>query len=79
MMKRNQFQHDGLPFFYHDAEEDGEGKALIALHAPWMKGMPFLSPAKELSPEWRVIALDNAGMGIRIMQRLTNEKTIWRH
>ncbi len=60
-MKRDQFQHNGLTFSYLD--EQGSGKALIALHAHWMEGLTFAPLAKALAPEWRVIALDQRGHG----------------
>ena len=62
-MKRYQFQHNMLTFSYLDSDGDKAGKALIALHAHWMEGMSFASLAKALSPEWRVIALDQRGHG----------------
>ena len=62
-MKRYQFQHNMLTFSYLDSDGDKAGKVLIALHAHWMEGMSFASLAKALSPEWRVIALDQRGHG----------------
>ena len=60
-MQRHKFQHDGLTLSYLDAE--GDGQPLIALHAHWLEATSFVPLAKDLAPEWRVIALDQRGHG----------------
>jgi len=61
LLRRNQFQHDGLALSYLDAE--GDGRIVIALHAHWMEGTTFEPLAAALAPDWRVIALDQRGHG----------------
>ncbi len=60
-MQRQQFQHNGLTLSYLDSGVDAP--VLIALHAHWMEGITFASLSAALSPEWRVIALDQRGHG----------------
>lgn len=60
-MKRYEFQHDGLCLSYLDS--GGDGPVLIALHAHWMEGQTFAPLATALTPEWRVVALDQRGHG----------------
>ena len=60
-MNRNRFYHAGLGFSYLDT--GGPGRILIALHAHWMQATTFAPLAQALSPEWRVIALDQRGHG----------------
>lgn len=60
-LTRSQFQHGGLNLSYLDT--GGEGQILIALHAHWMEATTFTRLATALSPEWRVIALDQRGHG----------------
>ena len=58
---RHDFQHDGLTLSYLDA--GGGGPVLITLHAHLREGLTFAPIAKALSPQWRVIALDQRGHG----------------
>lgn len=60
-MRRHSFEHDGVVFSFLDA--GGEGKPLLALHGHWMGASDFAEVADDLSPEWRVIALDQRGFG----------------
>lgn len=60
-MTRNQFHHDDLTLSYLDT--GGEGQILIALHAQWMEAATYTRLADALSPEWRVIAMDQRGHG----------------
>jgi len=60
-MQRHNFHHDGLTLSYLDAE--GGDRIVIALHAHWMEGMTFALLAAALSPDWRVVALDQRGHG----------------
>jgi esterase len=60
-MERRAFEHDGLTFSYLDA--GGDGRALIALHAHLMEAATFSPLAAALTPEWRVVALDQRGQG----------------
>lgn len=60
-MQRKSFQHDGVTLSYLDAE--GDGVALIALHAYWMEAGTYADLAAALAPRWRVIALDQRGHG----------------
>ncbi len=56
-MQKHTFQHNKLTFSYLDA--GGDGPMLIALHAHWMEGITFAPLAATLSPEWRVVHVDN--------------------
>jgi len=60
-MKRSQFRHNDLALSYLDT--GGEGQTLIALHALWMEAATYTQLALVLSPEWRVIAMDQRGHG----------------
>jgi len=60
-MKKYSFQHNQLTFSYLDS--GGEGPVIIALHAHWMEGITFVPLASTLTPQWRVIALDQRGHG----------------
>jgi len=60
-MQRQGFQHDGLAFSYLDA--GGNGRVLVALHAHLMEAATFAPLASALSPQWRVVALDQRGQG----------------
>ena len=60
-MTRSQFHHDDLTLSYLDT--GGEGQTLIALHALWMEAATYTRLAAALSPEWRVIAMDQRGHG----------------
>jgi esterase len=60
-MKRSEFEHDGLRLSYLDPR--GDGKVMIALHAHWMEGRTYVPLMEALTPEWRVIALDQRGHG----------------
>lgn len=51
-LQRKAFERDGLTLSFLDS---GIGKPLIALHAHWMEAA--------LTPEWRLIALDQRGHG----------------
>ncbi|MES2212053.1 MAG: alpha/beta hydrolase [Pseudomonadota bacterium] len=44
-------------------DSGGDGPVLIALHGHWMEATTFLPLAVSLSPEWRIIALDQRGHG----------------
>ena len=59
-MRRSAFERDGLTLSYLDS---GSGRPLVALHAHWMDGSTFVPLAAALSPNWRVIALDQRGHG----------------
>jgi len=60
-MVRSQFQRDGLTLSYLDT---GAGnQILVALHSHWMEAATYTNLALALSPEWRVIALDQRGHG----------------
>lgn len=60
-MTRSQFDHDNLKLSYLDT--GGAGQPLIALHAHWMEAVTYTRLAAALSPEWRVIAMDQRGHG----------------
>lgn len=60
-MQRHSFTHNNLNFSYLDS--GGDGEILIALHAHFMQGKTFSQLADELSPQWRVVALDQRGHG----------------
>ena len=60
-MQRKSFQHKDLTFSWLDA--GGNGPVLIALHAHWMEATTFRRLATDLSPGWRVVALDQRGHG----------------
>ena len=60
-MTRSQFHHDDLTLSYLDT--GGEGQPLIALHALWMEAATYTRLVAALSPEWRVIAMDQRGHG----------------
>ncbi|AVO37168.1 alpha/beta fold hydrolase [Pukyongiella litopenaei] len=60
-MRRHSFERDGVVFSFLDA--GGDGKPLLALHGHWMGASDFTEVADDLSPEWRVIALDQRGFG----------------
>lgn len=60
-MQKQSFEHNKLTFSYLDS--GGDGPILIALHAHWMEGITFASLAVALTPEWRVVALDQRGHG----------------
>lgn len=60
-MERRNFEHNNLTLSWLDA--GGAGSLLIALHAHWMEAATFRRLAKDLAPEWRVIALDQRGHG----------------
>ena len=59
-IERHSFERDGFKLSYLDSVE---GKPLVALHAHWMEGSTFSRLADDLSPIWRVIALDQRGHG----------------
>jgi esterase len=60
-MERRTFSRDRLRFSYLDSE--GSGPALIALHAHIMEAVTFTPLIPLLTPQWRVIALDQRGHG----------------
>ena len=60
-MTRSQFHHNDLTLSYLDT--GGEGQTLIALHALWMEAATYTLLASALSPEWRIIAMDQRGHG----------------
>jgi len=60
-MDRYEFRHEGLRFSYLDGR--GGDRVLIALHAHIMEAATFALLAAALSPEWRVVALDQRGHG----------------
>ena len=60
-MERRNFKSDSLTLSYLDS--GGDAPAIIALHAHWMEAVTFAPLAQTLSPEWRVIALDQRGHG----------------
>jgi esterase len=60
-MERRTFSRDGLRFSYLDS--GGKGRPLVALHAHIMEGLTFAPLAALLTPEWRLIALDQRGHG----------------
>nr|WP_319515215.1 alpha/beta hydrolase [uncultured Cohaesibacter sp.] len=60
-MRRHSFEHDGVVFSFLDA--GGSSKPLLALHGHWMGASDFAGIADDLSPEWRLIALDQRGFG----------------
>ncbi len=74
-MKRSEFQRDGLKLSYLDP--GGGGKVMVALHGHWMEGLTYAPPMAALAPKWRVIALDQRGMGTRMMRRATPVQIIW--
>jgi esterase len=61
VMERRAFSSGGLQFSYLDS--GGKGRPLVALHAHIMEAMTFAPLARRLTPEWRVIALDQRGHG----------------
>ena len=60
-MERRVFENSGVNLSYLDA--GGDGKPIIALHAYWMEAGTYADTASALSPEWRVLALDQRGHG----------------
>ena len=60
-MDRHEFRHDALTLSYLDS--GGDGRVLIALHAHFMEAATFAPLAAALTPEWRVVALDQRGHG----------------
>lgn len=60
-MHRHDFTHNDLSLSWLDS--GGSGRLLIALHAHWMEGLTFARLASDLSPDWRVVALDQRGHG----------------
>lgn len=60
-MRRHSFENNGVVLSFLDA--GGDGKPLLALHGHWMGASDFAGVANDLSPEWRVIALDQRGFG----------------
>jgi esterase len=60
-MERHEFHHDGLRFSYLDSA--GDGAVLVALHAHFMEAATYIPLAAALSPDWRVVALDQRGHG----------------
>ncbi len=61
-MTRSHFKHGDLSLSYLDT--GGKGLPLIiALHALWMEAASYIRFADALSPEWRVVALDQRGHG----------------
>ena len=60
-MQRLSFHNNDIKLSYLDS--GGDGQVLIALHAHWMQCQEFTQLASELSPEWRVVALDQRGHG----------------
>ncbi len=58
---RGEFQRDEMTFSYLDS--GGAGPVLIALHAHLMEGTTYAALAADLSPQWRVVALDQRGHG----------------
>ncbi|AGT10006.1 alpha/beta fold hydrolase [Paracoccus aminophilus] len=60
-MRRHSFDHGGVVFSFLDA--GGAGKPLVALHGHWMGASDFEELAADLSPDWRLIALDQRGFG----------------
>lgn len=60
-MRRKSFVRDGVMLSYLDAE--GDGVPVIALHAYWMEAGTYSDLAEALSPDWRVVALDQRGHG----------------
>jgi pimeloyl-ACP methyl ester carboxylesterase len=63
--QRHTFQHDNLTFSYLDTgpSSNASPRVLIALHGHLMEAATFASLAEVLSPDWRVIALDQRGQG----------------
>ena len=59
-LKRHAFERDGITLSFLDSSK---GRPLLALHAHWMEGATFSRLANDLSPDWRVIALDQRGHG----------------
>jgi esterase len=60
-MGRREFRHDGLKLSCLDP--GGDGRVLIALHAHFTEAATFAPLAVALTPEWRVVALDQRGHG----------------
>lgn len=60
-MERKSFANNGVTLSYLDAEGDGE--PVIALHAYWMEAGTYGEVARQLGPDWRIIALDQRGHG----------------
>jgi len=60
-MQRFSLQHNGLTLSWLDT--GGDGPVLIALHAHWMEAQTFAHLARNLAPDWRVVALDQRGHG----------------
>lgn len=63
---RHTFNHAGLTFSYLDSGSSPESiarPALVALHAHLMEGSTYSSLVPTLSPDYRVVALDQRGHG----------------
>lgn len=60
-MKRQVFTINGLKLSYLDT--GGAGLPLLALHSHWMEGQTYVPLAEALTPQWRVVALDQRGHG----------------
>lgn len=60
-MHRHSFEHDGVVFAFLDA--GGGRKPVLALHGHWMGGSDFQDLARDLAPDWRLVALDQRGFG----------------
>ena len=59
-LERHAFEREGLTLSFLDSTE---GRPLLALHAHFMESATFSRLANDLSPNWRVIALDQRGHG----------------
>jgi esterase len=64
-LQRHTFQHNGLTFSYLDSGPHSAAgpRLLVALHGHLMEAATFAPLAAFLSPNWRVIALDQRGHG----------------
>lgn len=60
-MKRLSLINNGLTLSYLDSGNSGE--PLIALHGHWMEAQTFAPLEDCLTPDWRLIALDQRGHG----------------
>jgi len=60
-MERHSFVRDGLTLSYLDS--GGRAPLIVALHALWMESGSYEGVAARLSPEWRVVSLDQRGHG----------------
>lgn len=60
-MQRQFFQHNELNLSYLDS--GGDAPLIIALHAHWMEASTFASLESALTPQWRIVALDQRGHG----------------